>query len=117
MSYSQQFEDDSAMGCVCDFDVSCPAHPSTDCGSCEYACHCSKHNYRHSECSCADAPARTAVLKRPAHATYRKAWIADWRVNTGEPRWIAEVRFEQMIGQSWDGCRCPACKRVLSEIT
>lgn len=50
MSFSQQFEDDSAMGCVCDFDVACPAHPNTSCGACEYACHCEEHGMYSGQC-------------------------------------------------------------------
>lgn len=65
MSFTQQFEQDSALGCVCDFDVPCPAHPAwkgcrtgctptqpcqSHCGLCEYACHCTAHNYRSDDC-------------------------------------------------------------------
>lgn len=39
MSYTQQYEDDLAMGCVCDFDVACPSHPHTEESICEYAGH------------------------------------------------------------------------------
>lgn len=103
MSFTQQFEQNLAMGCVCDFDVACPSHPSTGCGACEYACHCVEHNYWSGECgeSCPAPPA-----KPQTHKEYQAAWIADWRAETGDSKRIAKLMFEQMLNQSWDGCTC-----------
>lgn len=55
-SLTQEFRELSIAGeCVCDFDVACRVHPSTECSACEYGCHCRLHNYRHSECDCPEA--------------------------------------------------------------
>lgn len=55
---TQEFNELSRAGeCICDFDVPCKVHPSTECGSCEYGCHCERHNYRHSECECQEGSA------------------------------------------------------------
>lgn len=111
MSFTQQFEDDLAMGCVCDFDVACRTHPRpvTPHDLCEYvgwcATDCPWHNGRRADAS----DAFRAAHPPRTHGAYRKEWIADWAANTGTSKRNAALAFETMLNQSWAGCTCAAC--------
>lgn len=108
MSFTQQFEQDSAMGCVCDFDVPCAKHPNTSCGACEYGCHCETHTPEGTKHCDPRFCGKNVTSSSPmTHATYRKEWIADWRANTGDTARGARLAFETMLNQSWAGCTCP----------
>lgn len=112
MSFQQQYEQDLAMGCVCDFDVACPSHPrqTTPHDVCEYAGGCSLEcPYLKLMGPSDDFEAAFKALKRKTHAQYRKAWMADYRRETGASKFEAELGFERMLNQSWAGCTCAAC--------
>lgn len=58
----------------CDCDIACPDHPSTDCGACEYACHCSEHKPVYSDdCAPSCVTDIAAGLGRSAFANGIKA--------------------------------------------
>ena len=94
MSFTQQYEQDLELGCVCDFDVPCPSHPraTTPHDACEYAGYCSQVCpwYNGEPGSASDD------FKAKAPAAFRLIWISAYRNDTECDLRAAELAFERM---------------------